>query len=834
MFSNTKYYLRWCLIIINSQEFENNKGNIYICIGASAGGLESLKSFFQNIPKNIRATFFVVQHHSSKVASLLDQILARETSLTVKVVKDGMLTEPNHLYIIPPGSFVSIYHGRVYFINHRVNGSKLPIDYFFESLAVDQGQKVIGIIMSGTGNDGSLGMKRIKENNGIVIIQSKETAQFPDMPLNVAKTTSVDYTLSPKDMSSKILEIIEKRMMNFKEKYFTSGELFPVDLMKISYLIRLFSGIDFVHYKEEMVARRVKIRMSLLNIQKISEYISILDESLEERINLLNSFTGASKKFFSDIVFYDVMKEKILPFINYSKSRLRVWSIGCSSGQEVYSITILILEYLEQNNINIELKVFATDIDESELNSAREGIYSKEEFHQIDDKIINKYFIPLKNGFRVSKKVREMIVFAKHDLLKDPPFSNIDLINCRNVLINYNQKAQSNILYTFHYALRAEGFLAIGKSESLGKMGIGFTEIEEDLKIFSYKNSELSVMHSDLTVYNSFTLESQNKKNKIEKSGISNNQGLVHKLLESQLNSGVLIDSSYKILQIFNDVYPYLRISKGRFSDNFFANISSELALIISKSLKDLETQEIKLIESKVIEMTEYEDFLLKINKIAYESEFYYLITFNPIEKYSEDSQRITSDFSSVKFKDILKERISILEGQLRDAQDKVNHNKKNEKKEIQDLEKYNHQLILSKENLEFINEELYSINDKYETALKEQFQTTEDLKILLGSLPIEGIYLNSDLKITAMTKDVTKYTHLIDKDIGRSIEHLNVNRNYPTIIQDLKEVLRTSKRIDRVVKNKSNKLIFRIESYPKETSKGLIIIIINIDNLLI
>jgi len=295
--------------------------------------------------------------------------------------------------------------------------------------------------MSGTGKDGSLGMQKIQENGGTLIIQSEETSQFYDMPLNAAKITSVDYILSPKDMPSKILEIIEKKKVNFKEGNFTPSKHFSVDLMKICHIIRLCSGIDFSHYKEEMVARRVKIRMSLLNIQNISEYINILNKNLEERSNLFDSLTVGSKKFFQDEDICDVIEEKILPIFNYSKKKLRIWSVGCSTGQEVYSLTILILEYLAKNNISMELKVFATDIDESALNSAREGIYKKEELHQIPDEIISKYFKTLENGFRVLKEVREMIVFAKHDLLKDPPFSNLDLINCRNVLMNYNKKA---------------------------------------------------------------------------------------------------------------------------------------------------------------------------------------------------------------------------------------------------------------------------------------------------------------------------------------------------------------------------------------------------------
>lgn len=399
--------------------------------------------------------------------------------------------------------------------------------------------------------------------------------------------------------------------------------------------------------------------------------------------------------------------------------------------------------------------------------------------------------------------------------------------------MNYNKKAQYNILYTFHYALNSDGFLIIGRRESLGKMSNGFSAINEHLKIFSYKDSELSNMHNHLTSLKSFALESQSKKKKSDKKEVFNNEGLIHKLLESQLHSGVLIDSNYKIIQIFNDVHSYLRISKGRFSDNFFANISSDLALIITNSFKDLEHKEASMIENEVVEMKAYDDFLLRINEITFEGEGFYLITFNSIEKSTKECRRIITDFSKVNFNDMLEERISFLESELRGVQKKVVYKEKNKEKEISDLEKSNHQLVLSNEKLQTINEELYSINDEYEKALKEQFQTSKDLKILLRSLPIEGIYLDSDLKITSLSNGVSKYTHLIEKDIGRSIEHLIINKNYPMIIENLKKVLKTSKRIDQVIKDKNNQLMFRIESYPQEDSQGLIIIIINIDDLL-
>lgn len=765
---------------------------------------------------------------------MLDQILSRETNLPIKVVKDGMITEENHIYIIPSGYLVSIYHGRIYLIPKRNSVIKLPIDHFFESLAIDQGEKVIGIIMSGTGKDGSLGMQLIKKNGGTLIVQSEESAQFYDMPLNTLKTSSVDYILTPEDMPSKILELIKNKKNNHKESHFVSHQHFSVDLMKICHIIRLFSGIDFSHYKEEMIDRRVKIRMSLLNIRNVDNYIYLLNNNLEEREKLFKSLTLGSKKFFQDQDICDVIKKKVLPIINYKKKYIRIWSVGCSTGQEVYSLAIIFLEHLEKNNVHGKLKFFATDIDESVLNSAREGVYKKDTLHQIDEKLLKKYFEPLENGYRVLKEVREMIVFAKHDLLKDPPFSKLDLINCRNVLMNYNEQAQYNILYAFHYALDDDGFLIIGRKESLGKMSNAFTLIHNRFKIFSYKDSKVPKTHRHLTAIKNYVQYSNNSNQNLilEENEPLIRAELIQKFLEVFVAAGILIDSNYKILQIFKDVHPYLKISKGKFSDNIFANISSDLALIITNSLKKLENEALQVIKHEVTQMSGYEDFLLRIDQMYFKETKFFLISFESLKKASENSNTIITDFSEIDFNTILEERIFFLEKELLGAKKNRVAKEKELENNLLKLKQSNDALVISNERLQSINEELYSINDEYDHALKEQFQTTGHLKTLISNLPVEGIYLNQDLNIISMSDGVSKYTNLLEEDVGRSIEHLVVNKHYPSINEDIKKVIQKSKVRDRLIEEENNSLMFRIKEYSIEHKKGIIILIIIINEL--
>jgi len=645
------------------KESVKNKETYFICIGASAGGLEPIKTFFKNLSDEINGVFFIIQHHSSKHESFLDQILSRVTDLPISIAEDGMLTKKNHIYIIPSNYFVSLYHKRVYFIENRKASFEFPINHFFESLAMDQKSKVIGIIMSGTGKDGSLGMKFIKDNGGVVITQTKETAQFSDMPMNIEKITTVDYRLSPEDMPREISEIIKNRKKDYNNNNLPPAKYFRSDLMKICHIIRRCSGIDFSHYKEELINKRVRIRMNLLDIEDINEYIKRLNNDLDERIKLFDALGISSKKFLHDEEICEAIKEKIFPILNDSKKEIRLWSIGCSTGEEVYSFTIILLEYLRTHKINLNIKVFATDLDASALNFAREGIYKREDLKPINDELIKKYFKKSKHGYSVLNKIKEMIVFAKHDLLEDPPFSKVDLINCRHVLMNYNKAAQYTILNSFHYALNNHGILIIGKRESLGDMAKAFEPIDASLKFYKFVDTELTTNNKKSTPFKSNTLAIDAKFNDSiteDKKDLKVKE-LIHIALEKYIKAGVLIDSNYKILRIFNDVYPYLKISKGKFSDDFFNNVSSPLALIITSTLKQLENG-LNSISTEVLDLEEYKDFILMIEKLILDEKSYYLISFEKIETEQKKCTRIVTDFSKIDLNNLLEDRIEFLE----------------------------------------------------------------------------------------------------------------------------------------------------------------------------
>jgi two-component system CheB/CheR fusion protein len=606
--------------------------------------------------------------------------------------------------------------------------------------------------------------------------------------------------------------------------------------MKICYIIRLCSGIDFSHYKEEMVERRVKIRMNFLDISTVEKYLNRLNNDINERVKLFDSLTVGSKSFFKDQDICEVIREEVFPRMNYSKDYIRIWSIGCATGEEVYSLAINFLEYSEKNNKNIKLKIFATDIDTNALNYAREGLYRKEEIEGINEKLVKKYFEALDSGYRVSKSIREMIVFAKHDLLKDPPFSKVDLINCRSVLKSYNKESQYHILYSFHYALNTKGFLLIGKKESLGIMSKSFIPINEDSRIYQFKDSRLTNKHRSLTSNKSHSLKTHEMdKVTLEKINTSvKEHELMHKILEKYVSSGVLIDSQYNILQVFNDVHPYLKVSKKEFSNSIFANISSNLALILTDNLKQLESKTFDVISSEIINLQGYDNFLLKITQFDLRNNKYFFISFEVLEKESDFCKRTVIDFSQSDFQNIFKERIIFLEKEQLAFEKKSSKEKEQLKSEVKQLKETNHKLMISMGKLQSLNEELYSVNDEYERGMKEQFDAIKDLKVLINSLPIEAIYLNHDLEIVSMTNGIYEYTHLLEKDIGRNIKHLVINQKYDTLIEDIQRVQETSKTIDRLIGEDSNQLIFRIKEYIFNNEKAIIIIVINTQELLI
>ncbi|MFO8023197.1 MAG: chemotaxis protein CheB, partial [Perlabentimonas sp.] len=468
---------------------QNQEQLIIAGIGASAGGLEALQEFFKAMPDDTNLAFVVIQHLSPDYKSLMDELLARHTKIPIQIASDGMSVEPNHIYLIPPRKNLSIFHGKLFLDDYSPKkGLNLPIDIFFRSLAAEKGKDAIGIILSGTGSDGTLGTRAIKEVGGMVMVQDEISAKFDGMPRSSIATGLVDYILPANKMPEALLNYIEHP---FIRKSRASEDVLGKDLdtlTKITLILRDFCGVDFSYYKENTIIRRLERRVSINRFNSLDEYLIFLSESDKEKDTLYREMLIGVTRFFRDADAFDSISKNILPQLEFNpKIGIRVWSVGCSTGEEVYSLALLFMEYMEKNKIDCDLKIFATDIDRRSLDIAGQGFYPDSIVSDIDPLLLTKYFTRKENGYQINENVRKVVVFATHNLLKDPPFSNLDLVVCRNLFIYFKPEMQQRILSMFYYALKAKGFLFMGSSESIGEMSEAFAPVDSKWKIYRCK-----------------------------------------------------------------------------------------------------------------------------------------------------------------------------------------------------------------------------------------------------------------------------------------------------------------------------------------------------------
>jgi two-component system, chemotaxis family, CheB/CheR fusion protein len=441
-------------------------------IGASAGGLAAFEKFFTALLPDTGMAFVVVQHLSPPHKSILPEILQRFTTMPVTQVTEGIAVRPNGVYVIPPGSDLALKNGHLTLLRpEAARGYRLPIDFFFRSLAQDQGARAIGVVLSGTGSDGSLGLKTIKAEGGLTIAQEPETAEYADMPQNAIATKEVDFILPPEQIGELILKYTRHKVLDGYKRGESDFQIPVGGLQKLYYLLRSRTGHDFSLYKQNSIQRRIERRMKICLVKSMDEYILRLEEQPEEIEALFQEMLINVTHFFRDPEAFQALIEKtIRPLImlkHAAHAPIRVWVAGCSSGEEAYSIAIAIQEQLEALKTECPVQIFATDLDFEAIAAARRGFYSDGSLENVSAERLQRFFQQVEDGYQVRKKIRDMVVFSPQNLISDPPFSKIDLLCCRNLLIYLEQELQNQLFLQFHYSLNPEGFLFLGNSESI-------------------------------------------------------------------------------------------------------------------------------------------------------------------------------------------------------------------------------------------------------------------------------------------------------------------------------------------------------------------------------
>ena len=819
-------------------------------VGASAGGLEALEQFFQNVTPDSGLAYVVIQHLSPDYKSLMAELLAKHTTMPIYRAVDGIEIKANSIYLIPPKKNMTVFHRKLYLTeqNHSL-GLNLPIDIFLRSLAEDLGEMAIGIILSGTGSDGTLGVRAIKGAGGMIMVQEESSAKFDGMPRSAIATGLVDYILPPDKMGEQLLKFISHPLAVRQD---VTEDLSVKDddvLSKILASIRNRCGVDFTFYKPNTIIRRIERRISVHQLSSISEYSNFLSEASNEVNILYKELLIGVTKFFRDNEAFEILNDKVIPEIFKSKKNMepiRVWISGCSTGEEAYSIAILFKEYMDAKGIYNDVKIFATDIDKDAIEIASSGNYPESIVADISDERLRKFFFKNNNSFKVTESIRQMVIFATHNLIKDPPFSKIDLISCRNLLIYLQPVMQKKVLSTFSFALNANSFLFLGTSESIGDLSHYFSSLDSKWKI--YKNNE-SIKQSIIDDIYIPRLRSRNIPNYREIKSVSKvfDGDMVDKinknLFEQYVPPSIIVNDRFELLHVSKDASKFLKVPSGKISYNIQNMVNQELSVAIGTAIHRVIKENSEVVYTNISLIVNGDeksliDLIVKPFRDDKTKNTLILIIFD--EKSIKES---SSDSSSLF--DINKnasQRILDLENELKYTKENLQATIEELETSNEELQATNEELIASNEELQStneelqsVNEELYTVNSEYQSKIEELTELNNDINNWFNVTNIGTIFLDLKLRIRKFTPSTKDFINLIENDMGRPIKHISYNFDYESFFDDIDDVLKTLAPKDKEIKIRNGKWV-SIKILPYRTTenavKGIVITFLDISKI--
>ena len=780
-----------------------------IGIGASAGGLEALEQVLGNVPASSGMAYVVIQHLDPTQKGMLPELLQRISKMKVFQAEDRMKVQPNCVYVIPPNKSMSILKGVLFLFEPiEARGQRLPIDFFLRSLADDQKEFAIGVILSGMGSDGSIGIGAIKEKDGIAIAQEPETAKFDSMPRNAISSGLVDVVAPPQEIYLKLTDFLELIPVLKSDR--TAGKTNKSALEKIIILLRTHTGNDFLLYKKNTVYRRIERRMSVHKIVEINSYVHFLQENPKEVHILFKELMIGVTNFFRDPQVWDKLKEKIIPtkVDNKRKSTtIRAWVPGCSTGEEAYSLAILFREVIEKINPHggLTIQIFATDLDSEAIETARKGVFPVNIEADVSPKRLSRFFTKTEDGYRVNTEIRETIVFAQHNIIMHPPFTNIDFISCRNLLIYLDPELQKKLLGLFFYSLNSDGILLLGNSETLGSESYLFTAENSSLKIYKRGDSDLNPELLDFP--SSFSRSKMtNFESKAPNKPIMNIQTLADQLLLHQFSpAGVLVNENGDILYISGHTGKYLEPAVGKANMNIFAMLrpgfQSDFAIAFRKVIKKKET--VILHNLKIGSDGSTVILNLHIHWINKPEALFgkILIIFSDVAKPAETeihSRKDIETIASIREKELedelqqAREEVQNILEEMQTSQEELKSTNEELQSTNEELQSTNEELTTSKEEMQSLNEELQTVNAELQSKVDDFSRVNNDMKNLLNSTDIATLFLDKELNIRRYTNQATKIFKLIKSDIGRPFTDQVSQLVYPELTEDAIEVMRT------------------------------------------
>ncbi len=812
-----------------------------VAIGASAGGLEAFSNLLRALPPEPGLSLVFIPHLDPTHESAMVELLSRTTRMPVVQAAEGMLVACNRVYVLPPNSDMTISDGVLHLEKREGRSHHMPVDTFFRSLADDQMSNAIGVILSGTANDGTVGLLSIKSAGGITFAQNSETAKYDGMPNSAVASGVVDFVLPPDRIAQELMNIQKQPAKKIGE----GGEEFDGKdrlLKEIFRLLKTFSKVDFVDYKIATIRRRILRRMNINQITDLGDYVKLLHRNPQEIEALYRDVLINVTSFFRNPEVFESLREVVYPRLLADRSSsepIRVWVPGCSTGEETYSHAISLVEMLSEMRLEIPVQIFGTDLSESAIQHARSGIYKENIAAEVSEVRLRRFFHKINGNYQISKSIRDMCVFARQNVFSDPPFSRMDLISCRNVLIYLSPVLQKKVIPIFHYALKPAGFLLVGNTEGL--LGSGaeiFDLVDRKSKIYQ-KKAVPSPVTFGLTISAGSPPQQGHERQQRErteeppKPPADVQREADRLLLSKYVPSAVVVNDQLEILQSRGRTNRYLELPTGRASLNLLKmarhGLLYELRTLIEKARKN----GVSVSQEGVTVEDGNESLTVNLEVIPFRTpardQRHFLVLFEekdhktlpPAKPPQKHSSREPSDGKEVQIAQLKQELASTKEylQSIIESQEATNEELQSANEEIQsgneELQSTNEELQTSKEELESANEELNTVNEEIQHRNSQLAQLSNDLINLLNSATIPMIMLGEDLHIRRCTPEAERVFGFSDADVGKALTHLHLNLDIPQLERWMLDVMRDiNMKSERVTAGDGKSYRLRITPY--------------------
>ena len=818
-------------------------------LGASAGGLEALRSFFAAVPAKSGVAFVVIQHLSPDHPSQMVGLLARHTQAPVCQIEDGMTVQPDHVYVIPPGKCAKIFGGKLLLFDPEKRAPHFPIDQFFQSLADDCGEMAVGIALSGTGSDGTLGVRAVKEAGGTVMVQDERTAEFSGMPDSAGAAGMADYTLPPAEMARELLKFIRHPLVS--QARGVEIRIAEATLQKILGIIHGQTDIDFAGYRPSTVVRRIQRRIGIAQLANPENYLEFLQQSAQEAVALGRDLLINFTRFFRDDEVFAALRKEILPAIMEdaaAQRALRIWVPGCATGEEAYSIAMLVHELVTARGEKWSVRIFASDVDNLCIEYAGRGVYPKSIATDVAPEFLERFFVEERGSLRISREIREQVVFARQNILRDPPFSKVDFISCRNLLIYLGAESQKKVMALLHFALQPGGYLLLGTSETIGDRENAFETVKTKMRIFQKRSDSISRIAEVLRSAPAATAVSNGARALAPLENLATDKRSPEKIWETvsarlmaELGTTCFVlNAKHEILQSFGQPQRFLTVRPGKASHNILKLVPRALSLVLSGGLRRA-AKEQQIVRYPAVAWSGERGagmVDLKVEPLAA----------TPIQPgtmlvFFQETKASVAAPESDEFNPSSEVggRIVDLEDELESTKESLQRTTEDKETAQEELHATNEELLAgneelqsSNDELESVNRELNTLNTEYQQKIAELIVSNNDLENFLRTSDVATIFLDHALRLRRFTPAVTLEIPLQPYDLGRLFTEC-AHPLIAAIAEDAAGVAAGGVAIMKTVEAQPGLWhLVRITPYRREgaSDRGLVVTLLNVSEL--